>query len=303
MTTLPQSALPDLFPGFSDTFVEGDGANLHVRISGSGAPLVLLHGYPQCGVMWHRIAQQLAERFTVIIPDLRGYGESSVPVSSGGGEYSKRAMGNDIAAMMTRLGHERFAVAGHDRGGRVAYRMGFDHPKRLTKLAVLDILPTYTYWQQMDWQYALKMYHWLMLAQPEPMPETLIAGAHQHYLEHTLASWTAAKDLSAFDDRAMAHYRAFFADPARIHACCEDYRAGATIDMQLDSTDREAGRTINVPLFAIWGGRGLSPTGDSPLDTWRQWAPGAEGCAVNGGHFVAEEAPEETLAALLRFLT
>lgn len=303
MTAVPKTTLPDLFPGFSDTFVEGDGATLHVRIGGEGPPLVLLHGYPQCGVMWHKIAGPLAEHFTVIIPDLRGYGQSTAPSSSGGVGYSKRAMSNDIAAMMTRLGHERFAVAGHDRGGRVAYRMGFDHPDRLLKIAVLDILPTYEYWRQMDWKFGLKMYHWLMLAQPEPLPETLIAGAPTYYLEHTLASWTAAKDLSAFDERALEHYRAFFAEPTRIHACCEDYRAGAGIDMDFDSTDRDAGRLIDVPLVAIWGGRGLSPTGDNPLDIWRQWAPDAEGCGVDGGHFIAEEAPEETLAALLRFMT
>lgn len=293
--------LPDLFPGFEDKMVEGDGASLHVRIGGSGAPLVLLHGYPQCGVMWHRIAGELAKDFTLVIPDLRGYGESSVPASQDGHAYSKRAMGNDIAAMMSRLGHDRFAVAGHDRGGRVAYRMGFDHPDRLTKLAVLDILPTHAYWTRMDWQYGLKIYHWLFLAQPEPMPENLIAGAARYYLEHTLASWTATKNLAAFDERALEHYRAFFSQPERIHAACEDYRAGATLDMEMDSADREAGRVIETPLLAIWGGRGLAPGAGTPLDTWREWASNAEGVAVNGGHFVAEEAPEETLAALLDY--
>ncbi len=294
--------LPELFPGFSDTFVDGDGATLHVRIGGDGPPLVLLHGYPQCGVMWHRIAPALAGHFTVIVPDLRGYGQSSVPASNGGEGYSKRAMGNDIAAMMTRLGHQKFALAGHDRGGRVAYRMAFDHPERLTKVAVLDILPTWDYWTQMDWTSGLRMYHWLFLAQPEPMPETLIGGAKQLYLEHTLAAWTEAKTLAAFDERALAHYRAFFDDPARIHACCEDYRAGATIDMALDAADREAGRTIETPLLAIWGARGLSPQGGAPLDIWRTWAPDAQGVGVGAGHFIAEENPDGTLAALMDFL-
>ncbi|AXS39463.1 alpha/beta hydrolase [Breoghania sp. L-A4] len=294
--------LPDLFPGFDTRMIAGDGANLHVRIGGEGPPLVLLHGYPQCGVMWHRIAGDLAKRFTVIIPDLRGYGQSSVPKSSRGEGYSKRAMGNDIAAMMTRLGHDTFALAGHDRGGRVAYRMAFDHPGRLTKVAVLDILPTYDYWTQMDWISGLRMYHWLFLAQPEPLPETLISGASRLYLEHTLAAWTETKSLAAFDPRALEHYRAFFDEPDRIHACCEDYRAGATIDMELDTADRAASRTIDVPLLAIWGARGLSPQGAAPLDVWRQWAPGAQGVGVGAGHFVAEESPDGTLKALQEFL-
>ncbi|PTW62280.1 haloacetate dehalogenase [Breoghania corrubedonensis] len=292
--------LPELFPGFETRMVEGEGATLHVRIGGEGMPLVLVHGYPECGVMWHKLASELSRHFTCIIPDLRGYGQSSVPKSEKGLAYSKRAMGNDIAAMMTRLGHQTFALAGHDRGARVAYRLGLDHPDRLSRLAVLDILPTYDYWRQMNLEYGLKMYHWLFLAQPTPLPENLIARASTFYLEHTLASWTANGNLSAFDKRALEHYRAFFSDPERIHAACEDYRAGAGIDMDIDTADRAAGKTIDVPLLVLWGGRGLSPD-KNPLDVWRDWATAVEGQAVDGGHFLPEENPEATTAALISF--
>ena len=293
----------DLFAGFATERRAANGVDIHCRIGGEGPLLVLLHGYPQSHVMWHRIAPALAEHFTCVIPDLRGYGESEAP--RGGGDhaaYSKRTMGSDVVALMAELGHDRFRIAGHDRGGRVAYRLAFDHPDRVERVAVLDILPTYEYWQRMNMAYGLTMYHWLFLAQPEPLPEMLISAEPERYLDHTIASWTKAKDLSAFDSRALAHYRRLFTDPARVHAACEDYRAGAGIDMDLDTADIEAGRRIAVPLYAIWGGGGLAPAGPSPLDVWRRWAENVEGTAVDAGHFVAEEAPDETLAALLPFL-
>lgn len=293
----------DLFPGFEDRRIAGDGAEIFCRIKGSGPPLLLLHGYPQTHAMWHPVADALARDFTVVLADLRGYGASDAPDGDADhANYSKRAMARDMIAVMEALGHARFAVAGHDRGGRVAYRMALDHPERLTALAVLDILPTYEYWKAMDWRYAMAIYHWLFLAQPRPMPERLIAGDPIHYLDHTLASWTAAKDLSAFDERALDAYRASFSQAPRQHAACEDYRAGATIDMAHDTADREAGRMISVPMLALYGNAGIAGKASTPLDTWKTWADEVEGEGIDSGHFVVEENPQATLSALTRFL-
>ncbi|MAA96870.1 MAG: alpha/beta hydrolase [Stappia sp.] len=293
----------DLFPGFEERTLAGDGVEIHCRIGGSGPPLLLLHGYPQTHAMWHPVAGDLARCFTVVIADLRGYGRSGAPEGDADHMlYSKRQMARDMIVVMRALGHERFAVAGHDRGGRVAYRMAFDHPDSVTRLAVLDILPTYDYWQNMDWRYAMAIYHWLFLAQPKPLPERLIAGAPDFYLDYTLASWTATKDLSAFDPDALAEYRASFRQEARQHAACEDYRAGATIDMDLDTRDREAGRRIACPLLVIYGAAGLAGKTATPLDTWSTWGDDVSGAPVDAGHFMVEENPAETLRVLLSFL-
>ena len=293
----------DLFPGFEERTLAGDGVEIYCRIGGSGPPLLLLHGYPQTHAMWHPIAGELSSCFTVVIADLRGYGRSGAPEGDAAHAlYSKRQMARDMIAVMRGLGHEHFAVAGHDRGGRVAYRMAFDHPDSVTRLAVLDILPTYDYWRNMDWRYAMAIYHWLFLAQPKPLPERLIAGAPDFYLDYTLASWTAAKDLSAFDPDALAAYRASFRQEARQHAACEDYRAGATIDMELDSSDRDAGRRIACPLLVIYGAAGLAGKTATPLDTWSTWGDDVSGAPVDAGHFMVEENPRETLRVLLSFL-
>ncbi|MBB98536.1 MAG: alpha/beta hydrolase [Rhodobacteraceae bacterium] len=295
--------IADLFPGFEARHVTGDGAEIFCRIKGNGPPLLLLHGYPQTHAMWHPVADALARDFTVVVADLRGYGASDAPEGDPAhARYSKRAMARDMVAVMAALGHARFAVAGHDRGGRVAYRMALDHPDRLTALCVLDILPTYEYWKAMDWRYAMAIYHWLFLAQPHPLPERLIAGDPGFYLDYTLASWTAAKDLSAFDARALAAYRASFSQAARQHAACEDYRAGATIDMEHDSADRAAGRRIATPTLVLYGNAGIAGKASTPLDTWKTWTEDLTGEGIDGGHFVVEENPQATLAALTRFL-
>lgn len=292
----------DLFPGFRSEMLRGDGVDIFCRIGGSGPPLLLLHGYPQTHAMWHKMAGELAGDFTVVVADLRGYGASDAPEGDVRHHlYSKRAMAADMIAVMAGLGHERFAVAGHDRGGRVAYRMALDHPDRVARLAVLDILPTYDYWRNMDWHYGMAIYHWLFLAQPRPLPERLIAGAADFYLEHTLASWTASKDLSAFDARALAAYRASFLQEARQHAACEDYRAGATIDMELDTADREAGRRIGCPVLVLYGNRGIAEKTSTPLGTWSRWADDVRGTGVDAGHFLVEENPAGTLDAMLPF--
>lgn len=291
-----------MFEGFETRMVEGEGARLFCRIGGSGKPLLLLHGFPQTGAMWAGIAGELAARFTVIMPDLRGYGRSSKPDSCNGAAYTKRAMAADARAMMAALGHARFSVGGHDRGGRVAYRLALDAPEAVERLAVLDIVPTVEVWEAMDAAAALSGYHWPFLARPEPLPERLIAGDPLFYLETTLASWTASKDLSAFAADALDEYRRAFAAPGAIHALCEDYRAGAGPDRAHDEADRRAGRRIAAPTLALYG-KGGSPVGkaDEVPDVWRRWCDEVTGVAVPGGHFVAEEAPQETLRALLDF--
>ena len=294
--------LADLFPGFDSRWFDTEAGRIFARVGGSGPPLLLLHGFPQTHVEWHRVAPGLAKNFTVVAPDLRGYGWASAPRSEGGALYAKRKMAEDAVKVMEALGFVQFALVGHDRGGRVGYRLALDHPGRLTKLAVIDIVPTLDVWRGMDAARAMKMYHWLFLAQPAPVPENLIAPAPLDWLDHTLASWTADKSLHCFDARAMAHYRASFSDPSRIHAACEDYRAGATIDRDLDAADHAAGRKIQPPLLVLWGNHGFPAQGASPLDVWRQWAKDARGQAIECGHFPPEEAPEETLAALLAFL-
>jgi haloacetate dehalogenase len=289
------------FEGFASHEIDLGETTIFARAGGAGPPLLLLHGYPQSHMMWARVAAALKDRFTVVAADLRGYGRSSAPTSQRGERYSKRVMAKDAVALMAALGHERFALAGHDRGGRVAYRLALDHPDRVTKLAVLDIVPTWEMWAGMDAARALSVYHWMFLAQPEPMPETLISAAAQTYLDHTLASWTGDRSLQCFSPAALAAYRAAFRDPVRVHAACEDYRAGATIDRALDAVDRAAGRRIAAPLLALWGTRGIPAKGYNPLDVWRRWAIHVGGAGIESGHFLPEEAPEATAAALIEF--
>jgi haloacetate dehalogenase len=289
------------FAGFAaQEFALGE-ATIFARIGGSGPPLLLLHGYPQSHRMWARVATLLADKFTLVAPDLRGYGASSAPESRDGERYTKRVMAKDVIAVMAALGHERFAVAGHDRGGRVAYRLALDHPDRVTKIAVLDIVPTGEMWAGMDAGRAMAVYHWMFLAQPAPLPETLIDAAPLAYLNHTLASWTGDKSLAPFAPEALDAYRAAFREPARVHAMCEDYRAGATIDRALDDSDRAAGRRIEAPLLALWGTKGIPAKGEAPLDVWRRWAHDVAGEGIESGHFLPEEAPDATAAALAKF--
>jgi haloacetate dehalogenase len=296
------SDLADLFPGFASHWIDTEAGKIFARSGGSGPPLVLIHGFPQTHVEWHRIAPGLAARHTVVIPDLRGYGWSAIPDSAGGEMYTKRRMAEDVIALMEALGHVRFSVVGHDRGGRVAYRLALDHPGRVEQLAVLDIVPTGVMWAKMDAARAMQVYHWTFLAQPEPLPEKLIGTAARDYLDWTLASWTKARSLACFDPRALAHYRASATDPKRIHAFCEDYRAGATLDRAHDDADSAAGKTIGMPVLALWGDAGIPGKARNVLDIWRDWAADVSGYAIDCGHFLPEEAPEATLAALAAFL-
>lgn len=296
--------LADLFPGFESHWISTDIGRIFARVGGKGPPVVLLHGFPQTHVMWHRVAPALAESHTVVAMDLRGYGWSSAP--EGDAEhrlYSKRAMATDVVKVMEELGHARFAVVGHDRGARCGYRLALDHPGRVTRLCVLDIMPTLTMWEGMTAKRAMQVYHWTFLAQPAPMPERLIGGNPTAWQDEKLASWSGTRDLSCFDARALAHYHAFFNNPDRIHALCEDYRAGATVDLTDDQADRDACRVIDAPVLVLWGGAGIPAASSSPLEAWRTtFAPKAEGAAVDAGHFVAEENPQDTLRHLLPFL-
>lgn len=294
------TALPDLFPGFAERRIEAGGVEIFLRSGGTGPPLLLLHGYPQTHVCWHKVAPELARSFTLVIPDLRGYGASSAPPGDVRHEvYSKRAMARDCLAVMQALGHARFIVAGHDRGGRVAYRLALDHPEAVSALVPVDIIPTGEAWRRANAAWAVKTYHWAFLAQPHPLPETMISHDPVMYLEHTLQSWAKPRDLSPFSPEAMAHYRALLQAPARVHAVCEDYRAGATIDRELDDADLAAGRKIACPTFVLWADAYLA---SGPLPVWETWCTDVTGAAVDSGHFLAEENPAGTLAALMPFL-
>ncbi|HEY8565534.1 MAG TPA: alpha/beta hydrolase [Beijerinckiaceae bacterium] len=296
----------DLFPGFESHWVSTEAGRIFARSGGSGPPLVLLHGFPQTHAMWHRIAPALAATHRVVCLDLRGYGWSSAPAGDDAHEtYSKRAMGRDVVRVMEELGHARFALAGHDRGARVGYRLALDEPGRVERLALLDIVPTVSNWQRIRAGFPAP--HWTFLAKPKPEPETEIARDPLLYFEGLMAEWTAGGTLDAFHPAALAAYRQSCNEPSRIHAFCEDYRAGATLDVAQDEADLAAGRTVACPVLVLSGAAYLSRGGapEAPVDVWRRtFAPQAEGHVIAGsGHFIAEEAPEATLAALQAFLT
>lgn len=297
------SELPDLFPDFESRTIKTGGAEIFMRLGGAGPPLLMLHGYPQTHHSWHRVAPALAKHFSLVIADLRGYGQSSCPKSGDDHEtYSKRAMGRDMFEVMDALGHGRFAILGHDRGARVAYRMALDNGEHIARLALLDILPTYTMWQSMNHGLAMSAYHWTFLAQPHPMPETLIGKDPEYYVDHTLASWALSKDLSAFDETALSHYRALLSSQQRRHAACEDYRAGQTYDFKADEKNLEAGDKIPCPTLVLWGTDYVAKRAASPLDVWKEWCESVTGQSIVCGHFLAEEKPGDTLAAVLPFL-
>ena len=289
-----------MLAGFSDARVEvGDGVAIRVRQAGDGPPVLLLHGYPQTHACWHRVAPRLVEAgFRVVLTDLRGYGGSSKPASAPDhSTYSKRAMAADQVAVMRHLGLDRFAVAGHDRGGRVTHRMALDHPGAVSRWAVLDIAPTATMYAKTDMAFATGYYHWFFLIQPAPLPERLIGADPEFYLRRKLAAWDRGE--RTFAPEAFEDYRSAFADPATIAATCEDYRAAATIDLEHDAAD--AGRTVAAPLLALWGEHGLVGRTYDVLATWREKADDVRGRALPTGHYLPEEAPEAVAAALAGF--
>lgn len=288
-----------MFDGFRTVQVETQGATIHLVTGGSGPPLLLLHGYPQTHVMWHQAAPRLAERFTVVAPDLRGYGDSSAPPTvPDHTSYSKRAMAQDQVDVMRHLGFEQFAVVGHDRGARVAYRLALDHPEGVARLVTLDIVPTYTTFAAMTMASSMATFHWFFLAQPYDLPERLIGAAPEYYLKTMLARWSG-RGLTAFTPEALAEYVRCF-DAATIHASCEDYRAGATVDFALDQADFGR-RRITCPMLVLWGMGRRNRHGDV-LGEWRKWADDVRGRGLDCGHFLPEEAPEETCREILAFV-
>jgi haloacetate dehalogenase len=289
----------NLFENFVSRRIRTSGAEINLVLGGSGPPLLLLHGYPQTHAMWHKIAPRLEQRFTLVCPDLRGYGDSEKPAGGTAHEnYSKRAMAQDQVEVMQTLGFPSFAVAGHDRGGRVAHRMVMDHPERVTKLIVLDISPTRLMFARTDQAFATAYYHWFFLIQPFDLPERLIGTDTSYYLRRKLGGWSSG--LQHFDPVALAEYERCFAKPATVHATCEDYRAAATIDLEHDAADGDA--RIRCPMLVLWGEKGVVNRLFDPINDWKSVADDVSGCALPCGHFLAEEAPDATSDEMLAFL-
>ena len=282
-----------VFEGFAQTRVDTGGATINAVHGGSGPAVLLLHGFPQTHAMWSKVAPRLAAHFTVICPDLRGYGGSSKPQTSANHEpYSKRAMARDQVELMKKLGHEKFFVAGHDRGGRVAYRLALDSPAAVSKLAVLDIVPTGDTLRRADWRFGMGYWHWFFLAQPHPLPERMISADPLAFL---FRHGQGSSDFEAYED-FLQNAR----DPAAIHAMCEDYRAAVSVDFQQDQADRGT-RKIECPTLVLWGNRGVLPKWYDPVGIWKEWANNVRGEEIESGHMVAEEAPDATYAALRKF--
>ena len=299
-----------MFDGFELKRMAGDGAEINLRVGGpdgDDVPAVLMiHGYPQTHIIWRHLAPKLAKTHRVVCPDLRGYGDSSCPPTDDRHiPYSKRAMARDLVKVMADLGYETFAVVSHDRGARVGHRMAMDFPDKVTRLCSLDVVPTGSVWQRANKNWAMGSFHWLFLAQPHPRPETLIGHDPDFWLTWLLESWSA--DMSAFADGALEEYKRAHRNPDVIHANCEDYRAGATIDDALDRADLDAGHKMRCPVLALWGGvrkRGGPKTDGkiSALHVWGEWADDVKGGPLPCGHFLAEEAPDAVWAELAPFL-
>ena len=291
-----------LFPGFERQQFDSSGATINYLRAGTGAPVLLLHGYPQTHVCWHHVAPELAQQYTVICPDLRGYGDSSKPPGlPDHSNYSKRAMGQDMVELMTSLGFERFHLVGHDRGGRVAHRLAADHSDHVHTLSVLDISPTLKMFECTDMAFAKAYYHWFLMLQPAPLPEEMLAGRVPLNLLGRVGR--AESDLSKFSPEAVSEYVRAYADPAAIHASCEDYRAAGSIDLEHDRADRQAGRKLEMPMQALWGRDGVVASMFDCLADWREVATDVVGMAMPCGHFIPDEAPQETLAAIRSFLS
>ena len=287
------------FPGFRVADLDAGGVPVHAVIGGSGPALLLLHGYPQTHVIWHKMAARLAKRFTVVAADLRGYGQSGMPATDDRhAPYSKREMAMDPVAAMRELGFSRFFMAGHDRGGRVGHRLAMDHPDAVEKLAVLDISPTLTMYEKTDMAYARAYWHWFFLIQPAPLPETMIGADPAFYLRKKMGDGSAG--MTPFAPEAWAEYVRRFTKEA-IHASCEDYRAAATIDLEHDRADREANRRVACPLLALWGAHGVVEKCFKPLEDWGRVADDVRGRALPAGHYLPEEVPDLVAAELESF--
>lgn len=293
----------DLFPGFDTRDVEGmPGVRIRVRIGGRGDPLLLLHGHPQTSAIWHKVAPRLAERFTLVLADLRGYGDSSKPPGEADhANYSKRVMAQDMLRVMQSLGHRRFKVLAHDRGARVAHRLAVDHPEAVSRLVMLDIAPTLAMYEQTSEAFARAYWHWFFLIQPAPTPERLIEADPAAYVRDVMQRRSAG--LAPFDPGALAEYQRTLALPGAAHGICEDYRASAGIDLEHDRADRDRGVRLTVPLLALWGRDGVVSRCFRPMEEWSRVAHDVRGRPLPCGHYIAEEAPDALLAEALPFLS
>lgn len=278
-----------------------DAVKINVAIGGSGLPVVLLHGFPETHLAWRHVAPQLAKDYTVICPDLRGYGESDKPTGDESHRmYSKRTMAADVVGLMHELGYDSFAVIGHDRGGLVAFRMVLDYPQKITHVGVLDIIPTIDMWPSLQGIFGVFSYHMFFLAQPNVLPEKMLAASAKDFLYHTLDSWN--KTPGAFPNDIREQYLASFSHPEAIHAICEDYRSGAFEDGKDDTADRHAGKKIRAPLLALWQDPAGMELPFDPLAIWQSWAPDVTGRALACGHFLPEERPDDVVAAIREHL-
>ena len=293
------------FDGLEARHHNVNGAQIFARTGGKpGAPpVLLLHGFPQTHAMWHRVAQRLAPHFQLVLPDLRGYGDSSKPPGEADhANYSKRTMAQDMAELMSALGHERFALVGHDRGGRVAHRLALDHAPRVSSLCVMDIAPTLDMFNATDMAFASAYYHWFYLIQPAPLPERMIGSDPRFYLHWSLGGWGGG-GVGHIEPAALAEYERCFSSPEAIHGACEDYRAAAGIDLEHDRASRAAGQRIVCDTLVLWASRGVVERLFKPLELWQaQCAGTVTGKAMPAGHFLPEELPEETAAAVLGML-
>lgn len=286
-----------------DIDVNVNGTRIHAVVGGHGPPVLLLHGYPQTHAMWHQVAPGLADRHTVVLADLRGYGDSSRPPSEPDhASYSKRAMAADQIGLMRELGFETFAVVGHDRGARVAHRLCLDRPEVVLRVALLDIVPTRHVFTHVDRALAQAYYHWFFLSQAPDLPEHLIGADPEYYLRRKLAQWSGRAGIEAFATEAVHEYVRCFNDPEVIRASCEDYRAGASIDLEHDEVDAAAGRRVDCPTLVLWGAEGFVGKAYDVLHVWKQYASDVRGRALECGHFLAEEQPDVTVTALREFL-
>jgi haloacetate dehalogenase len=291
--------LSALFPGFEKRRIKTSGAIINLEVGGEGPPVLLLHGYPQTHALWHKVAAKLARDYTLVCPDLRGYGDSSKPKGlPDHSNYSKRAMALDMVEVMESLGFIAFHVVGHDRGGRVGHRMARDHGRRVRSLTVLDISPTLKMYQSTNMPFAKAYYHWFFLIQQTPLPETMVAAMGVKYILGRIGR--GPSKLKRFDPRAVAEYARCFRDPRTIHATCEDYRASATIDLVHDKQDLK--KKLRMPVLALWGRQGVIEALFDCLGDWRQVAVDVRGRALQCGHFIPEEKPAELVAELRRFL-
>ena len=292
-----------IFPGYENRLVLVGDQTISVHVGGTGTPLLLLHGYPQNHVAWIKHAIPLARNFECVIADLPGYGASSIPADAPDHDgFSKGRMAALLVSAMASMGYATFSVMGHDRGARVAYRMALDHPASIRRVVIVEVVPTSDMWEAFNAEVAMKAYHWSFLSQPFPLPERLIAGDPVFYLEWTLQSWAKGNCLDSFDPRSLKSYREQIRDPARVHAMCEDYRAGASIDRRLDLSDKTRGAKITVPLLFVWSKLGFPAATGSPLSLWKAWTSQLSGAEVDSGHFIPEENPDALLAVVVPFL-